>query len=153
MKIARLLIVLSLVPLPALGEIYKCPEEDGNVTYTNTKRKGCVAMDIEPSREQSPAAKPKSRANQPTPSDFPSVDRETQKQRDQGRRRILETELANEEALLADARRLLAEGEIARSGEDRTAPAFTDRVRKLRETVNLHEQNVAALRRELVRVK
>jgi hypothetical protein len=154
MTFARLLTLLILAPLPAAAEIFKCLDGDGNITYTNAKHKGCTAMDIGPYREPAPAAaRPKSRASQPTPADFPSVDRETQKQRDQGRRRILETELANEETLLADARRLLAEGEIARSGEDRGAPAFADRVRKLKETVSLHEQNVAALKRELTRVK
>jgi hypothetical protein len=77
------------------------------------------------------------------------VDSETQKQRDQGRRRILETELAGEEKLLADARRALAEGEIA-GGGDRAHP---DRLRKLRETVGLHEQNVVALKRELANTR
>ena len=152
-SLARLLVLFALAPLPVSAEIYKCTEADGTVTYTNTKRKGCTAMDIEPYREPAAAARPKSRASQPTPADFPSVDRETQKQRDQGRRRILETELANEETLLADARRSLAEGEIGKSGEDRGTPAFADRLRKLKETVSLHEQNVAALKRELTRVK
>ncbi len=152
MAFVRLLVLLSLAPLPAAAEIYKCPDGDGNVTYTNTKRKDCTAMDIDSYREPAPV-RSKPRTSQPAPADFPSVDRATQKQRDQGRRRILETELANEEALLADARRSLAEGEIGRSGEDRSGLAFSDRLRKLKETVGLHEQNVAALRRELMRVK
>jgi hypothetical protein len=81
------------------------------------------------------------------------VDRETQKRRDQGRRHILETELAGEERLLADARRLLAEGDALKAGEERNAAAHAERVRKLKETVRLHEQNVAALRRELANAK
>lgn len=146
-----LLLIALAAPLQALAEIYKCQDGEGNVSYTNTKQKGCTAMDIGPYREPAPAAtRPKAKgAPAPAPANFPSVDSGTQKQRDQGRRRILETELAAEERLLADARRALAEGEIGRSGEDRTSPLHADRVRKLKETVGLHEQNVAALKREL----
>jgi hypothetical protein len=142
--------VLLLEPLPARCEIYKCVDGEGNVSYTNTKQKGCTAMDIGPIREPQSAARPRAKGGQAAaPANFPSVDSETQKQRDQSRRRILETELAAEERLLADAKRALAEGEIGRSGDDRTSPLYTDRLRKLKETVGLHEQNVTALRREL----
>lgn len=151
----RFLLAVVLValaaPVPAGAEIYKCQDGEGNVSYTNTKHKGCTAMDIGPYREPAPSAtRPKGKGGQsPAPANFPSVDSETQKQRDQGRRRILETELAAEERLLADARRALAEGEIGRSGEDRASPLHADRLRKLKETVGLHEHNVAALKREL----
>jgi hypothetical protein len=152
---ACLLIVLFVAPLGALADIYKCVDGEGNVSYTNTKQKGCTAMDITPNRETAPAAgRPKVRGSQSAPpANFPSVDSETQKQRDQGRRRILETELASEEKLLADAKRALAEGEIGRGGEDRATPLYADRLRKLRETVGLHEQNVAALKRELANTR
>lgn len=151
----HLLILLLLTPLPALAEIYKCVDDAGNVSYTNAKQKGCTSMDIGPYREPPPAGgRSKSRASQsPTPANFPSVDSATQKERDQGRRRILETELATEEKLLTEARRALAEGQVVRSGEDRTAAPYADRVRKLKETVSLHEQNVVALKRELSNVR
>lgn len=144
-------LVLLLAPVNARSEIYKCTDDEGNVSYTNTKQKGCMAMDIGPIREPpASAARPKAKGGQTAaPANFPSVDSATQKQRDQGRRRILETELGTEERLLADARRALVEGEIGRSGEDRTSTAYAERLRKLKETVGLHEQNVAALKREL----
>lgn len=149
------LILTLMAPCRAPAEIYKCQDAEGNVSYTNTKQKGCTAMDIGPYREPAPPGT-KSRAKgaqSPAPANFPSVDSDTQKQRDQGRRRILETELATEERLLADARRALAEGEIGRAGEDRTTPLHADRLRKLKDTVGLHEQNVAALRRELANTR
>lgn len=147
-------ILLLLAPLPVLAEIYKCVDGEGNVSYTNTKQKACTAMDIGPYREPAPpAARPKARGSQsPAPANFPSVDSETQRQRDQGRRRILETELAGEEKLLADAKRALAEGEIA-GGDGRAHPPQADHLRKLRETVGLHEQNVVALKRELANTR
>ncbi len=148
---ALALLVLLLGPLSAWSEIYKCTDGEGNVSYTNTKQKGCTAMDIGPIREPPPtAARSKAKGGQTAaPANFPSVDSATQKQRDQGRRHILETELGTEERLLADARRALAEGEIGRSGEDRTSAAYAERLRKLKETAALHEQNVTALKREL----
>lgn len=148
---ALAVLALLLTPAPARSEIYKCTDDEGHVSYTNTKQKGCTAMDIGPIREPRPsAARPKARSGQTAaPANFPSVDSATQKQRDEGRRRILETELATEERLLADAKRALAEGEIGRSGEDRTSPLHADRLRKLKDTVSLHEQNVTALKREL----
>ena len=152
----HLLILFLLAPLPALAEIYKCVDAAGNVSYTNTKHSGCTAMDIGPYREPArTGTRSRSRANNPspTPANFPSVDSATQKERDQGRRRILETELVNEEKLLTEARRALADGEVVRGGEDRTATAYSERVRKLKETVSLHEQNVTALKRELSAVR
>ena len=53
-----LLIVLLVAPFGALADIYKCADGDGNVIYTNTKQKGCTAMDIGPYREPAPAAAP-----------------------------------------------------------------------------------------------
>jgi hypothetical protein len=141
---------LLLMPLPTRCEIYKCVDGEGNVSYTNTKQKGCTGMDIGPIREPPSAARPKAKGGQAVaPANFPSVDSETQKQRDKSRRRILETELTAEERLLADAKRALAEGEIGRSSDDRSSPQYSERLRKLKETVSLHEQNVAALKREL----
>jgi hypothetical protein len=150
-RACRLLMLVLLTPLLAGAEIYKCVDGKGNVSYTNTKQKGCTGMGIEPYREPAPVSRSKARPASPAPANFPSVDSKTQKQRDQERRRILETELAGEEKLLADARRALAEGEIARAGE--AAPLYADRMQKLRETVVLHEQNVAALKRELANVR
>jgi hypothetical protein len=148
------LLLFLAAPFTVRAEIYKCVDDDGNVSYTNTRRKGCTAMDISPRHEPAPgSSRPKARSQSPAPANFPSVDSETQKQRDEGRRRILETELASEERLLAEARRALAEGEIASGGADRTNPLQADRLRKLKETVGLHEQNVAALRRELANTR
>lgn len=149
------LLLLALHAPLASAEIFKCTDADGQVTYTNSRQKGCTAMDIGPYREPAKGTA-KSRGGAPqsqTPAGFPSVDPATQKRRDQGRRQILERELMNEEKLLADARRFLAEGEIVKVGEDRGSAGYTDRVRKLGESVRVHEQNVAALKRELANVK
>jgi hypothetical protein len=58
------------------------------------------------------------------------VDNDTQKKRDDTRRKILEEELATEEKLLADATK----------GQSR-------------EEIELHEKNVSALKKELANLK
>jgi hypothetical protein len=81
----------------------------------------------------------------PTPSSFPRVDANTQKARDDSRRKILEDELATEQRSLLDARTKLAEPSTAAAG---------DAVRKpLVDSVERHERNVAALQREIANLK
>jgi hypothetical protein len=77
------------------------------------------------------------------------VDGETQKKRDNARRRILEEELAQEESLLAEAKQQLAQQEAVRLGDERNYQKYLDRVQPFKNAVALHEKNVAALRQEL----
>lgn len=138
------LVLLVAATGPAGAEIYKFVDENGRVTYTNIPRKGATKLDI---GEPTPA--PRNRAN-PGPGNFPRVDAQTQRQRDDLRRRILEDELASEQRALAEARRALQEGEAARLPEEAGNPQKTqERLKRLREAVALHERNIAALRREL----
>jgi len=84
---------------------------------------------------------------------FPKVDGETQKKRDDERRRILETELANEQQQLEEARQKLAEQEAVRTGDERNYQRFLDRVQPFRDTVANHERNIEAIRREISNLK
>jgi hypothetical protein len=141
MRIAVLLLALAAA-LPAAAEIYKFVDENGRVTYTNIPRKGAVKLDIGGAE-----TRPKAVA---TPANFPKVDSQTQKKRDDLRRQILEDELANEQRALAEAKKALKDGEATRLPEEATDhQKYLDRVRRLREAVALHERNIAALRKEL----
>jgi len=84
---------------------------------------------------------------------FPKVDGETQKKRDDERRRILETELANEQQQLEEAKQKLAEQEAVRTGDERNYQRFLDRVQPFRDTVANHERNIEAIRREISNLK
>ncbi len=84
---------------------------------------------------------------------FPKVDGETQKKRDDERRRILETELANEQQQLEEARQKLTEQEAVRTGDERNYQRFLDRVQPFRDTVANHERNIEAIRREISNLK
>ncbi len=83
-------------------------------------------------------------------SGFPRIDAETQKGRDDVRRRVLREELAAEEKLLAEARTVHADGAPSPLPEERAnADKYRERIGRLRQAVVLHERNVEALRKEI----
>lgn len=117
----------SVMNTVAHAEIFKHVDAQGRVTYSNVPMKGATKLNLEPLNTV-PATKPK--ASAPSPSGFPKVDGDTQKKRDDTRRKILEEELAAEEKLLAEAT------------IQKDVPATA-----------LHEKNVAALKKELANIK
>jgi hypothetical protein len=139
---------------PALrAEIYECIDQNGNKRFTNIKSeaKGCKPMNISVPNTV-PAPKPQAKGG-PAPSNFPSVDAQTQKQRDAGRRRILEQELANEQKLLEEAKQELAAQEAVRLGGERNYQRVLDRLEPYQKKVKLHEDNIANLTRELANIR
>lgn len=132
------------------ADIFKCVDEAGHVTYTNSKTssKGCSVL----ARDQAVSSvSGGGRPAVPAPSSggaaggsggFPRVDVGTQKARDSDRRRILEEELHSEQGALDAANRQLAEQDGARRGSG-------DRQPPLRDKVQLHERNIEALKREI----
>lgn len=98
---------------------------------------------------------------------LPSVDSDTQKKREDSRRRILEDEMKAEQKLLADAVIVLSAVESDRTAIEQmrlaaakqTPAAYAEarrnyeqreeRLRSMQETVATHEKNVTALKREL----
>jgi septal ring factor EnvC (AmiA/AmiB activator) len=127
----------------ASAEVYKCPDASGRPTYTNVKRdtvgKNCTVVSKEvqvvpaqvPVREKSSAA----------------VDR------GQNRRKILESELQNEQQLLTDARQKLAEQESLRTGNERNYARVQERLKPYQDAIEQHSKNIEQLRDELGRLK
>lgn len=145
----KLLIFISLFVAQAVhADIYMSVDENGRKTYTNFPKKGAKKLNLDPPSSMA-AAKPRTE----TPSSFPRVDGDTQKQRDGTRRGILEQELAAEQGLLNDAKKALTEGEATRLGSEQNYQKYLDRVQGLKDNVSLHEKNVAALNKELAGVK
>ena len=100
--------LLSLLAVPAHSQdIYRC-DVDGRVTYSNVLTKNCRKIILDPVN-LAPAARPAPKASTqaPTPGGFPKVDDQTQKSRDTDRRRILESELAAEQASAEQAKNCL----------------------------------------------
>jgi hypothetical protein len=142
-----------LLTVSAQAEIYECVNPDGSKRFTNIKAeaKGCKALDIAPINVV-PALKP-APGKTASPANFPRVDAQTQKERDTDRRKILERELATEEQLLAAARKALAEQEAIRLGSERNYQRVIERLEPYQKKVQLHESNVANLRKELGNLK
>ena len=141
--------LVALYARPVLADIWECVDESGNKRFTNIKSdaRGCKLLNVG-SPSTVPGVRPKGRT-EGTPRDFPRVDGETQQQRDNDRRRILEQELASEEKLLEQARAELAEQESIRLGSERNYQRVLDRLEPFKKKVKLHEDNIANLRREL----
>jgi hypothetical protein len=156
-------VALTLAPVTfAQGTVWRCTDSDGRAHYTNIKKdtegRSCQVVTKEVSvvpAGQTPvqAANRSAAAQTPTPANFPRVDRETQKARDDGRRRILEDELATEEKSLADAKARLTEQESVRLGEEKNYQRVLDRLKPYQDAVERHERNVSALRREIANLR
>ena len=127
------------------AEVFKSVDSNGRVTYSNTPSKNADKIELEPLNTiTGPKRKPSA-----TPADFPKVDNDTQRKRDDLRRKILADELAAEQKQLVEAKKALLEGEAVRLGNERNYQKYLDRVQKLKDDVTMHEKNVQALQKEL----
>ena len=141
---------------PPATEIFKCKGADGHWTYTNDRREAekqkCEVVTRQVNVAPAPpAAAPPQRPNarNPRPADFPKEtpnDRATARER---QREILEQELANEQGALAKAKQDLAAQEAERSGNERNYARVEERLQPYKDSVETHEKNIEALRREL----
>jgi hypothetical protein len=192
MKTVWIASIVAALASPALAQttIYKLVDESGRVTYSNKPMKGAVTVDLEPltTIPATPAGalvarptekekvEPRAEGKQPavavvTP--IASVDPQLQKRRDDGRRKILESELDREEKSLTDARKVLLEEQqnptliaAVRVAQQATDPSPSElmefrknidkasgRIRGLQATVVEHEKNIEALKKELGALK
>lgn len=147
--------------------IYRYLDDGGGVTYTNIPsqlpRKGVEKINVMipptptapgvPGDVRLPSAPvPKVKPNAPI--NFPKVDSQTQRKRDQSRKQILDDELQAEVSSLDTARKALAEGESVKIvATDKNHQKYVARLQVLKETVSLHERNVEALKKEIAGMK
>src|SRR5438105_10914222 len=141
---------------PPATEIFKCRGADGHWTYTNDRREAekmkCEVVtrqvNVAPAPPP-PSARPSPSAGRGRPADFP---KETASERSNARdrqREILEQELTNEQAALAKAKQDLAAQAAVGSGDERNYARVEERLQPYKDSVETHEKNVEALRREL----
>ena len=129
-----------------LETLWNCKDANGRTTLTNQKSdttgKDCRIVQQERVTVV-PATKMKSPASFPreTPADRASS---KAKQKD-----TIAKELTQEESMLADARKKLAEQEAIRSGNESNYARVLERLKPYKDTVEVHEKNVEALKREL----
>jgi hypothetical protein len=153
MKFRYWFAVFCVCPMLVHAEIYKAIDEDGHVTYSSTPLKGGKKLNLEPLPTMVPPA------NVQSPADFPRVDNETQRGRDDTRRKILQDELNAEQKLLDEATLKLKEGEsnpeVFKGPDGRTyrnVAKYEDKIKPLQEQVDLHKNNVEAIQTELSKI-
>jgi hypothetical protein len=135
-------------------EIYKCTDPSGRPLYTSDRKdtagKKCELVSREinvvPAQKINP---PPPRASQ---GGFPKESASGRASAKERQREVLEQELATEEGLLTKARQALAEQEAVRSGDERNYAKVLERLQPYKDSVDLHQKNVEALKRELVNV-
>ncbi len=150
MRTLLLLALLGAYSVSLRAEIYECIDESGSRRFTNiqAEARGCKPLNIAPVNTVPPPPKPVAKAAS-APGSFPKVDAQTQQQRDLDRRKILEQELTNETKLLEQAKKELAEQEGVRLGGERNYQRVLDRLEPYQKRVQLHESNIASLKKEL----
>ena len=112
----------------------------------NSRKIRCFKEDKESAAS---SEKPQAKSRKKTSSDFPSIDRDTQRKRDDERRTILEQELAAEQKRLDAARRQMEDQQSVRLVTERDYQRYLDRVQPFRDSVENHERNIQAIQSEL----
>ena len=177
-------------PAVAQTTIYKLVDDSGRVTYSNKPMKGAVVVELEPltlipstpagnmvdpkaAAPEKKEARAEARPAVAIVTPIAAIDPQLQKRRDEGRRKILESELEREEQTLAGVRKTLLEEQqnpqliaAVRSAQQATEPSAAEllefrrnidkasgRIRGLQSTVAEHEKNIEALKKELGALK
>jgi hypothetical protein len=129
--------------------MYRCVDADGRKVFSNIRSTAqgmkCAAVQIaDPAPSQNRSA-----SKTPTPPNFPKVGGDTQRMRDNERRRILENERDSEQKGLAQAQKELEEQEAMRSGNEKNYQRALDRLQPYKDKVASHERNLEAIEKEI----
>ena len=159
-RLAVTLVAALLAAGPAraqVTEIFKCKSADGRWTYTNDRaeaeRQKCEVVtrqvNVAPTPKPTPPPPPTASTRSARPGEFPKESASERMSARERQRDILEKELATEQAALGKAKEELAAQEAVRSGDERNYARVLERLQPYKDTVETHEKNVEALRREL----
>jgi hypothetical protein len=125
------------------SEIWKCKGADGRLTYTNDRNEAEKQKCEVVTRQVNVAPATKASAGFPKET---ASDRASARDR---QREILEKELTTEQAALAKAKQDLAAQESIRTGDERNYARVEERLQPYKDSVETHQKNIEALRREL----
>jgi hypothetical protein len=158
-RLAVLAAVGALAPLAASAQpaatYYQCP---GNV-FTNTisakeaaERKCLTKEAKEPTTIAGTRPRPPASGAAAATSAAARVDPAAQRQRDSDARRILESELKNEEDSLALLKKEYNNGEPERQGGEKNYQKYLDRVAEMKSAIARKEGDIAAIKREITKL-
>jgi hypothetical protein len=152
-------IIAFMFPLTSQAEIYKHVDAEGRVTYSNVKIKGAKKINLEPADTDfgtNTNKESKTPSRETTPNNFPKVDSQTQKSRDNSRKEILLSELESEKKALEQAKKAYEEGKsnpetfkTANGGIGRNVAKFQEKMEKLQSDVDVHQRNIELLNKEI----
>ena len=131
-----------------VDNIWSCKDPSGRTHVTNLKD-DTVGKDCRIVQQQRVTVVPAVKPGAKSPAGFP---RETASDRASSKakqRDTIERELSQEQSMLSDARKKLAEQESVRSGDEKNYAKVLERLKPYKDTVEVHEKNVEALKREL----
>ena len=151
LRLCALLIALTAGGAHAqVTEIWKCKSADGHWTYTNDRREAEKQKCEVVTRQVNvaPAQKPPPPRNT-NGKDFPRETPQDSANAKARQRDILEKELTQEQQALAKAKEELAAQENVRYGNERNYARVEERLQPFKDSVETHEKNIEALRREL----
>jgi hypothetical protein len=120
------------------------------LTTQEARDQGCRTIEGAPvTVVQAPRQRPAASAARPADG---RVDPAAQRARDSDARRILGDELKREEERLAELQKDYNNGEPERRGDERNYQRYIDRVAEMKAAIQRKEADIAALRRELVKL-
>jgi hypothetical protein len=152
------LIFVTLGAFSALGAlaqtevqtIWNCKDPQGRISVTNIKE-DTVGKDcriVQQQRVNVAPAVPAPKGAAKAPASFPKESANERTSARERQRDILQKELASEQGLLVKAQKQLAEQEAVRTGEERNYAKTLERLQPYRDSVETHQKNIEALRRE-----
>ena len=143
--------------LPALAQTetettWNCKDPAGRTTLTNV-REETVGKDCKVIQQQRVTTIPSGKTAAKSPAGFPKESAGDRAASRIKQRETLERELAQEEQMLEAARRKLTEQEATRSGDEKNYAKVIERLQPFKDAVEVHQKNIAALRREIVNLR
>ncbi len=131
--------------------VYVCVQPNGVREYRNTgDTRGCRRLATDAlSAIPAPASVTQAKADP----NYPRIDSQVQKRRDQDRMQILLDEVRAEESRLAELRKEYQNGEPERQGNERNYAKYQERVELMKDEIARAEKNIEALKREIGNLK
>ena len=140
--------VIAAVPVFGQVEtIWNCKDANGRTHVTNLKE-DTVGKDCRIVQQQRVTVVPGKSAAK-SPAGFPKESASDRQSAKAKQKDTIEKELTQEQSMLADARKKLSEQEAIRSGDEKNYARVLERLKPYQDTVEVHEKNVEALKREL----
>ena len=135
--------------LAQVETIWNCKDPNGRTQLTNLKE-DTVGKDCRIVQQQRVTVVPAGKAAAAkSPAGFPKESASDRLSARAKQRDTIERELNQEQSMLADSRKKLAEQEAIRGGDEKNYARVLERLKPYQDTVEVHEKNVEALKREL----